>query len=292
MKSVETIDIETWENPISKSVQNKAVKALEGGKVLFFPALSYALHEDELHFLTPEIVNPKSKNISYDIRCDRFAGSLCTGSDAERLKAMVKRYAVTSRQFIDKLIPHYTESLIQAKTSFRPVEIFGRKSSYRKDDTLLHVDSFPSSPTKGKRILRLFTNVHPGDKPRVWHIGEPFEDVVSKMAPRASRPIFGVAFFLNLLNITKDYRTAYDHYMLQMHDAMKGDAHYQKTVPQEEMLFPPGSSWMVYTDQVSHAAMSGQHVFEQTFHLPVSGLNDPTTAPLKVLEKFFNKALV
>ena len=80
--------------------------------------------------------------------------------------------------------------------------------------------------------------------------------------------------------------------MLQIHDQMKGDEVNQRTVPQEEIRFPAGSSWMVYTDQVSHAAMSGQHVLEQTFHLPVNGLKYESTAPVKVLEKYLNKSLV
>ncbi len=288
MKSLETLAISSW-NPESSDM---ALEALESGKVVFFPHLPFQLTESEKRFLNQEIVNPKSKNISYDCKNDRLAGSLLTGKDAEELKEMVKRFAIASRSFLISLIPHYEKTLVQAKTSFRPVEIFGRKSSYKKDDTRLHVDSFPSSPTQGTRILRIFSNVHPGTKPRVWHIGEPFEDVVQKMAPRARRPLLGEAALLQFLRITKSYRTPYDHYMLQMHDAMKYDMHYQKTVPQEEMQFPPGSSWMVYTDQASHAAMSGQHVLEQTFHLPVAGLKNPETAPLKVLERYFNKALV
>jgi hypothetical protein len=292
MKSIETIDCTSWDEAIQPEVQKQAVEALESGKVLYFPRLAYHLQDSEKKFLTPQIVDPKSKNISFDIRTDRFQGSLCQGEDAEILKGMIKRYAIASRKLLEHLIPHYKDTLIQAKTSFRPVEIYGRKSSYRKDDTLLHVDSFPSSPTKGERILRVFTNVHPGTKPRVWRVGEPFEDVVSKMAPRASHPFFGMSRLLQILGITKDYRTLYDHYMLQIHDTMKGDANYQKTVAFDEILFPPGSSWMVYTDQVSHAAMSGQHVLEQTFHMPVRGLNNPATSPLKVLERHFNKILV
>ena len=292
MRSLESIDIASWDEAIAAEKKIQAVEALESGKVVFFPHLAFQLSESEKRFLNPEIVNPKSKNISYDIRSDRFAGALLAESDAEELKAMVKRFAVTSRKFLLSLIPHYEKTLFQAKTSFRPVEIFGRKSSYKKDDTRLHVDSFPSSPTKGERILRIFSNVHPGDKPRVWHIGEPFEDVVNKMAPRARSPYFGESALLQFLRITKSKRSLYDHYMLQIHDAMKYDMNYQKTVDQEEMLFAPGSSWMVYTDQASHAAMSGQHVLEQTFHIPVEGLYNPETAPLKVLERYFNKALV
>lgn len=288
---LEHFEIQDWEQPISQSVQTKAIQSLENGQVLYFPSLPFVLHDNERPFLSPEIVDPKTKNISYDIRKDRLAGSIQSEKEAAELKAMIKRYATTSRHFLENLIPHYSPFLIQAKTSFRPVEISGRKSSYRKDDSLLHVDSFPSSPTKGQRILRVFTNINPEGEPRVWRLGEPFEDVVEKILPRASSPIWGVASFLQLVGITKDYRTEYDHYMLQIHDTMKGDNHYQKTVPQSEARFPPGSTWIVFTDQVSHAAMSGQHVLEQTFHLPVNGIKNTATNPLMVLEKRLNRQL-
>lgn len=80
--------------------------------------------------------------------------------------------------------------------------------------------------------------------------------------------------------------------MLQIHDSMKGNEHYQKTVQQETVAFPSGSSWIVYTDQVSHAAMSGQHVLEQTFHMPLNSLKVPSTAPLHVMEKHLKKSLI
>lgn len=289
---LKSLDIKKWDAHISHEIQNTAVQALEDGYVLYFPHLSFHLSSMEQQFLSPEKVDPKSKNISYDLKNDKLGGTLHTGSEAEMLKQMIKRYALSSRQFLEALIPCYKSSLMQAKTSFRPVEIHGRKSSVRKDDTRLHVDSFPSNPTQGKRILRVFTNINHEGKPRVWRIGEPFQDVVTKVVPKASHPIFGVPTLLKLLGITKAYRTDYDHYMGQIHDAMKKDDHYQKTVPQEKISFPPGSSWMVYTDQVSHAAMSGQHVLEQTFYLPISGLNNESTAPVSVLSKFFNKQLV
>ncbi len=292
METLETFNIDTWEKSISEEIKQQAISALEGGKVLYFPNLSFSLNKDEKQFLSPEIANPKSKNISYDIHKDRLAGALCSETDADKIKAMLKRYALKSRQFLEKLIPYYTSNLIQAKTSFRPVEISGRKSSYRKDDTLLHVDSFPSNPTKGKRILRVFTNINSDGKSRIWRVGEPFEEVVKKMVPQVSQPLPGAAYFLKALGITKDYRTFYDHYMLQMHNLMKGDANYQKSVRQQEIAFPPGSSWIVFTDQVSHAAMSGQHVLEQTFNLPYSAMLDESTNPLRVLEKHLQKSLV
>jgi hypothetical protein len=38
--------------------------------------------------------------------------------------------------------------------------------------------------------------------------------------------------------------------------------------------------------------MGGQHAFEQTFHLPVAGMLDPTQAPLGILERLVGRTLV
>lgn len=292
-KMLEIIDVPTWEATFTPVLQKKAINALEKGKILYFPSLAFPLHQEELPFLSPEKLDPKAKNISYDLTKNHLGKVLCTEEEASLLKELMKRYALSSRAFLDSLIPHYKTSLMQAKTSLRPVEISGRiTSSYRKDDKRLHVDSFPSNPVKGRRILRFFTNVNPDGKPRVWRAGEPFADVVKKIAPRVSRPIWGAAALMKLIGITKDLRTDYDHYMIQIHDAMKKDMDYQQSVPQEEIHFPAGSSWAVFTDQVSHAAMAGQHVFEQTFYLPANGVKNVETTPLSVLEKHFNKKLV
>jgi len=292
MKSLELFQIDQWEGPFTEEIQSKATLSLEEGKVLYFPNLPFVMSESEGKFLAPEKVDPKAKNISYDRRNDRLGGTLCTGAEADEAKALLKRYSVTSRSFLEQLIPHYRPHLVQARTSLRPVEIQGRKSSWRKDDTRLHVDAFPSSPTKGERILRVFTNINPQGKPRVWRLGEPFADVVKTFAPYAPRPIPGWAQLMKLLGITKQLRTTYDHYMLQLHDRMKGDLNYQQHAPQEEFHFPPGSTWIVYTDQVSHAAMSGKDVFEQTFHVPVQGLYNRNNSPLGILENYFHKHLI
>lgn len=290
MEILETIHLDSWEHPIDATLQEKAIQSLEHGKVLYFPLLPFSLRDHEEQFLSPLIVHPKSKNISYDIRNDRLSGAKC--EDAFQLKEMVKRYALQSKKLFESLFPLYSAHAKQARTSFRPVEAAGRALSPRKDDTLLHVDSFPANPVKGERILRIFTNVNPHGKPRVWRLGEPFPSVVEKMAPKAKRPWPFSSQLLKLLRITKDYRTLYDHYMLQIHDAMKLDSKYQKDVRQWEVHFPPGSTWIVYTDQVSHAAMSGQHLLEQTFQLPLKAMHNQNTAPQKVLESHYKKNLV
>lgn len=291
MGRLEEFDLGSWEGVVPAEVQKAAMSALEAGKVVFLPKLSYSLDTKESAFLTPTIADPKSKNISYDMKRDHLAGAFCEEELKKDVKRMLQKYALKSRHLMHTLFPSYNANLVQGRTSFRPAEISGRKSSYKKDDTRLHVDAFPATPVKGKRILRVFTNVNPEGKPRVWRVGEPFEDVVKKMSIRLQRPIPGLAALLRMLKITKEYRTLYDHYMLQLHDNMKKDLCYQQEAPQEEIHFPAGSSWIVFTDQVSHAAMSGQYVFEQTYYLPIVGQQDEKTSPQRILERHFNKAL-
>jgi 3-deoxy-D-manno-oct-2-ulosonic acid (Kdo) hydroxylase len=291
-KVLETFDITSFDTPISPEIQQKAIEALEQGKAVYFPNLPFILKSDELQFLSPQLVDPKSKNISYDVQKDKLGGYICSDMEAQKLKKMMHRYAVQSRSFMEKLFPGYVPHLDQARTSFRPVEIAGRTTSYRKDDKLLHVDSFPATPVKGKRIMRFFTNINANRQPRVWRLGEPFHQVVQKFGDQLKSPIPGLAWLLKTLRITKDYRTLYDHYMLQLHDTMKGSGEYQKNVEQHEILFPSGSTWIVFTDQASHAAMSGQHVMEQTYYLPADGLDNPETSPLRILERYYGKKMV
>jgi len=292
MSVLETINLTEFEASFSQEIKKLAIQALEAGKVLYFPELSFRLNDTEKSFLSPDKVDPKSKNISYDIRKDSLKGSSVQGAEEDALKAMMKRFATNAKNLVTELFPYYQTNLTQARTSFRPVEVLGRVSSYRKDDTRLHVDAFPSAPVKGRRILRVFSNVNPEGKPRVWRVGEPFSNVVKQFVPQIHSPVPGISTLLKFLGITKDYRTLYDHYMLKMHDMMKGDEHYQKEVTQEEIKFPPGCSWIVYSDQVSHAAMSGQHLFEQTFYLPPFAMQNPETTPLHILERQLQRKLV
>ena len=57
-------------------------------------------------------------------------------------------------------------------------------------------------------------------------------------------------------------------------------------------MFPPGTSWLVYTDQVLHAALGGEFALEQTFHLDVDQMVQPERAPIKVLERLSGRSLV
>ncbi len=279
-----------WTGPFSSDEQESAIRALEAGKVIFLPNLSFALNADELKLLTPRALEGRSKNISFDPHTQKIKGH--EKSTEETLSLMMQRFFHQSRFLINSLLPHYQKNVLVGRTSFRPIKVVNRKTSLLKDDTRLHVDAFSATPNHGKRILRVFSNINPQGEVRHWHLGEPLEAVVEQFKQYLKAPIPGVSSLLSWLNITKTPRSLYDHYMLQLHNEMKKNEAYQQTVEKTAVDFPAGATWVVMTDSVSHAALYGQHLLEQTFYLPVFGMQNPEKSPLKILERMLNKKLI
>jgi hypothetical protein len=234
------------------------------------------------------------KNISFNPKNGKIKGAAEVNdkSLSSLTELLMVRFFNNSRFLLNNIIPHYQGSLQIGRTSYRPIEVLGRKTSLLKDDTRLHVDAFPATPNQGKRILRVFSNVHPAGKVRLWHLGEPFEQVVQQFLPKLKKPFFGYHKLLSLLKITKTYRSLYDHMMLTLHDEMKKSEAYQNKVEKAAMPFPAGATWIVMTDCVSHAALSGQFLLEQTFYLEPAKMKNPEKSPLYILEKMLCKKLV
>ena len=269
---------------------DEVVHVLESGNVLFLPSLRFALHPDEASLLTPAILG-RAKNASFDPATGRLGGTSVSGERAAVLQAMMQRFSEAARAVVIALCPRYRPRLDRRRASYRPAEIAGRTTTWRKDDTRLHVDSFPATPSGGQRILRLFTNVNPEGRPRSWRIGGDFEEVARRFAPQLRMPLPGSRQLLRLLGMTKTTRTRYDAVMLQLHDRMKADADFQAHAPQTPVEFPAGSTWIAFTDQVSHAAMAGQYQLEQTFLLPIDAMSAPERSPLRVLETLKGRRL-
>lgn len=264
---------------------------VEGGSVLSFPHLRFALTESERRLLDPRWADADAKNVSVRWPSGELRGAVGDATDLVDLKAMVVRYAAMSEAFALRLFPHYRGSLKRGNTSFRPVDVAGRATSWRKDDTRLHVDAFPSNPMQGTRLLRVFSNVNPGTKAREWRVGEPFEAHARRYLAKIDKPLPGSAWLLENLRITKRRRTEYDHVMLQLHDLAKADLAFQRESPQADIDFAPGTTWVVFSDQVLHAAMGGQHMLEQTFYLEPEAQQNPSLSPLRTLERLLARPL-
>lgn len=290
MQGVEQLDIDSWTGPFSTADAGRATEALEAGKILYAPRLNFELSDGERPFLTPDCLDGKSKNVSFRPGSGVAGGTRLDGSQRDALRAMLERYYHRATALLNALCPAYAGTLKSGFTSYRPAEVAHRASSWRRDDTRLHVDAFPSRPVQGLRILRVFTNVNPA-APRIWRVGQPFEHAAARFAPRIRPPMPGASWALRTFRIVKGMRSPYDHFMLGIHHRMKADQSYQTEAPQNGTTIPPGATWACFTDSVSHAAMSGQFAFEQTFYLPVSAMRDPERSPLRVLERLTGRTL-
>jgi hypothetical protein len=281
-----------WQGQSLSVPRKTLLEGIEQGKVLYFPNLAFPLEEGESRLLDPSIADPKRKNISLDAN-GTLHGVQGDAPTQVAASAMIARYQANARALVAGLFPEYTGKLRVAPTSLRVHEVKTRQNeSWRKDDARLHVDAFPSRPTHGERILRVFTNINPNGAPRVWRVGEPFEDMARRFLPGIKPQVPGSAWLQNLLHITKTPRTAYDHLMLHLHDDMKEDMNYQQTCAQVTIPFPPGCVWVCFADHATHAVMSGQFMMEQTFFLPVKAMAHPEWSPLGVLERLTGKELV
>lgn len=280
---------------------------LEAGNILFFPTTPFAFPQDEVDFLLSQKQSGSKsrKNIAYKPQSGKISNHDTTDEvAAARMLEVLSNYSHRAIEFLSLLLPVYEKAWKLDYASFRPFQEKGRNLRVRARNDLLHVDSFPTRPLHGSRILRFFTNINPTESRR-WITSEPFETLVKQFGGSA-----GVTFPASFENSLKDRlsrkmkdlvgltgikipaRSPYDVFMLNMHNYLKENEAFQKNCPKDAWEFPPNSCWAVFTDQVSHAAISGQYAIEQTMIIPQKSLVYPEKSPVNVLEQLTNRNMV
>src|SRR5262249_44938841 len=179
MDPVWTAEIGEWNGRVDPAIQSAAVDALEAGEVVFLPALRFHILPAETGLFTPAILGA-AKNASFDPSSGKLGGTTARGSGAAALHGMMERFSTGAAALVDRLFGRYRGRVTGGRASFRPAEIAGRTTTWRKDDSRLHVDSFPATPTGGRRILRVFTNVNPDGRARAWRVGDDFTVVAHR----------------------------------------------------------------------------------------------------------------
>src|SRR2546423_10883915 len=158
---------------------------LEKGQILFFPTPPFALPQNDIEFLVS--LKPADsllhKNISYRPEQDLLRG-FADAVNESRVHGIMKRYATAVRNFVSSFLAPYAGKFQMDYASFRPLEEQGRNLPLHKRNDLLHVDAFPSRPTRGGRILRVFTNVNPS-RNRLWVVGQRFAELAERFADSA-----------------------------------------------------------------------------------------------------------
>ncbi len=282
---------------------------LEEGNILFFSRTPFTLSESERDFLLSQQQSGAAyhKNIAYRPQQDRLTGFVKRSEqDQERLRTIMRAYSQRVTQFLSDLLPGYAGATRIDFASFRPQEEHGRQLRVNARNDLLHVDSFPTRSTNGDRIMRVFTNINPTE-PRVWLTSDTFEGLAERFAgpngPAGLFPMQGKGTSMlhrgqqSLSRVAKavglPVRAAspYDEFMHRFHNFLKQNTEFQKTCPKIRWEFPPNSSWIVFTDMVSHAVLSGQFALEQTYIVSRSALALPHKAPVSVLERLCGRPL-
>jgi hypothetical protein len=275
---------------------------LERGQILLFREPPFALLAADRDFLLRQewAEMRLHKNISYRPTENLLKGVQGDGETVTRVHDIMKRYSASVIGFLKAFLAPYAGKWILDFASFRPFEEERRGLPLHKRNDLLHVDAFPSRPTRGGRILRVFTNLNL-TTPRIWNTRDDFGEIARAHAEQAGlmriaeqdgflqRTVQNLGHALGIRGMG---RTPYDMFMLRFHDYLKENVEFQEKSPKTRHEFAPLATWMVFTDGVAHAAMSGRYALEQTLLIPAEALVSPEQAPFKILERIAGCSLV
>ena len=280
---------------------------LEQGQIIYFPKSPFALEPSEQDFLLSQklLDSQEHKNISYRPIQDALHGYASTRTEEVReLHNVMRRYSKRTTDFLTRFLAPYAPHWQIDFASFRPQEEQGRDLPLKKRNDLLHVDAFPNRPTHGGRILRVFTNINP-EKSRVWITTDRFRKLAADYACDAGLENVAAdasSFRRSLGRMVKGFKRAvglrtldhspYDEFMLTFHDYLKENEAFQKQCVKTRCEFPPQSSWLVFTDTVPHAVLSGQYALEQTYIIPPTAMVTPHNSPIHILESLCGRSLL
>ncbi|MFL5236109.1 MAG: Kdo hydroxylase family protein [Rhizomicrobium sp.] len=280
---------------------------LEAGCILFFPKSPIAITDSDLQFLRGQQQTDSSlhKNIAYKPESNELTGvdtKTANPPAVDHLRGILRNYSQSVTAFLTEFLSPYSGNWQLDYASFRPQEEEGRDLPLRRRNDLLHTDAFPTRPTHGARILRFFNNIHP-TRTRDWIVSDPFRAIATQYAPAEialPQPdsSIGRAFksFASGIGLGAAApalkRSPYDDFMMRFHNFLKENREFQSSCAKYDYQFPPGSSWMVYTDMVPHAVLSGQYALEQTYLVAADAMVAPEHAPLTVLQELTGATLV
>ena len=291
----ERFTVPALDSPGAQDHARWCCEQLERGHILFFPRMPFNVPQEEQAFLlTLQQTGARyHKNIAYRPATKQvtgFAGG--QRNAAEKLQTILGNYSNRAARFVADLLPPYVSGVRRDFASFRPLEERGRALRVHARNDLLHTDAFPTRPTNGDRILRLFTNINPSQA-RVWLTSQTFTALAPRLALRAgleqcvrasrgalSRRLLRAG---RTLGLPVTDRSPYDKFMLRFHDYLKESEEFQRDCPKNKVEFLPGSTWMVFTDMVSHAVLSGKFALEQTFIVSKDVMVRPEFAPFRIL---------
>jgi len=277
--------------------------ALEQGNIVKFTSCPIQLPTaDELEKLRTELERAlKRKNVSYHPEADRVTGLDDHGPIADLAYEVLSTHRNRVTEFLRTVMPTLAGNMRPGTCSFRPIEEKGRNLKPHASNELVHIDAGAYGATNGDRILRFFVNVNP-EADRVWASKGDFANLFEKygrvaglyddLSPTLARGVFGkmrTSMLNGLAGIGLPLApmldsSPYDRVMRKFHNFMKDTPTFQQSTEGYEVFnFEPFSAWMVFTDGVSHASLSGQHALVYTALVPLAACRLPELAPFNIL---------
>lgn len=246
--------------------------------------------EEDRDFLFRQQVGQGHKNLCWRPEDDSITGYIREGPEQEtRLRELLRSFAHAAEAWLGNQFPGYAAHWRPDRASFRPEEEATRRSRRTARNDLLHIDSFPSRPSNGWRILRLFVNLHRTDA-RVWATSDTFDVLLARFGRKVGLPGGGSGLtrllgdgLLRLFQPTG--RSEYDRFMLRLHHFLKNDDGYQDRASRRLWTLPPGSCWLAFTDFIAYADLRGRYALERTFFIPPEALLRPELSPVRLLER-------
>ncbi len=285
-------------------------EALEANRIVFYPLCPIPLPSAaDLHYLRSDLpARLRLKNVSYHPEADRVTGVDANPAERERLRGILAGHLHAVSAYLREQIDYLTKDWTIGTCSFRPIQERGRGLKPHASNELVHVDAGAYGATDGDRILRFFVNVSESED-RIWATKGPIDDIVARFgreaglidaAGRLALPIdkgapdhLRSAILRLLARVHPLARvldsTPYDRAMRRLHNYMKDNPSFQSDPRgHEELRFGPGSAWMVFTDGLSHASLSGQFALVTTLILRRRHMRHPQFAPFNVLAGYRN----
>ncbi len=291
--------------PAAADASGRISLALESNHIVYFPRSPIPLPDAAtLEYLRRELPSRlKLKNISYHPEGARVTGLEGEETLYERTRDVLKRHLDDVSGFLYRIMPGWRGACRVGTCSFRPIQERGRNLAPHASNELVHVDAGAYGATDGDRIFRFFVNVNEHED-RVWASKGGLSDVLERhgaaagvldssgrLRARIDKGLGDHAFSaavrgltrLNPLAHTLD-SSPYDRTMRRLHNYMKDSQDFIRDMRgYEEFRFPPYSAWMVFTDGVSHASLSGQFALVTTIVVPRTALEHPQFSPYALL---------
>ena len=232
-------------NEVDPERSRSYCRELEEGHILYLPKSPIVPPEADLNFLLRQCQSGASyhKSVAYRPLRDKITGFRGDAKGSkERPLTIMRNHSRQCTGFVNMLLSPYAGAWNLDYASFRPEEEEGRQLRLRARNDLLHVDAFPTRPTNGDRILRLFTNINPRQSRR-WVTTRTFNALVPQFAPSLlsvpnalekvrKSALYWICKVAQSMGLPVVARSPYDDSMLRFHHFLKENQNFQVQSPE------------------------------------------------------------